>query len=168
MKLLMSARRNTLGWRIQPVLFVGPKPMNLDTGLLSLFQKQRRCGLKQTLRYCVNSRLMITSGKTRVGQSVSFMRNGAISSGTHATIYCVCEFQSVKGHGLDSDQDETKRRTSSTFDSGLRVATIFASHNCGMDRHSGYFCDHHHFTNSSKGHTKTFTPSNCALQTCVP
>ena len=35
------------------------------------------------------------------------------------------------------------------------------------DRHSGYFYDHHHFTNSIKGHTKTFTPSNCALQTCV-
>ena len=56
--------------------------------------------------------------------------------------YCVCDFQSVKGHGLDSDQDDTKRRTSSTFDSGLRVATIFASDSCGMDRHSGYFCDH--------------------------
>ena len=32
MKLLMSLRRNALGWRIQPVLFVGPKLMNLDTG----------------------------------------------------------------------------------------------------------------------------------------
>ena len=50
--------------------------------------------------------------------------------------YCVCEFQSVKKHGLDSDLDDTKRRTSSTFDSGLRLATIFASHRCGMDRHS--------------------------------
>ena len=48
--------------------------------------EQRRCGLRQTLRYCGNSRLMITSGKTRVSQSVSFMRNGAISSGTHVTI----------------------------------------------------------------------------------
>ena len=83
MKLLMSSRRNALGWRIHPVLFVGPKPMNLDIGLLSLFQKQRRCGLRQTLRYCGNSRLMITSGKTRVSQFVSFFWNGAISSGIH-------------------------------------------------------------------------------------
>ena len=86
MKLLMSPRRNALGWSIQPVLFVCPKPMNLDTGLLSLFQKQRRCGMRQTLNCYSNSKLMITSKKTRVSQSVSFMKNRAISSGTHATI----------------------------------------------------------------------------------
>ena len=87
---------------------------------------------------------------------------------TRDNITAYVNFNQSKDTGLDRDQDDTKRRTSSTFDSGLRVATIFASHSCGMDRHSGYFCDHHHFTNSSKGHTKTFTTSNCALQTCVP
>ena len=87
----------------------------------------------------------------------------------HARQYhCVLEFRSVKGHRLDGDHNDTKRRNSSTFASRIRVATISASNSCGMDRHSGYFCDHHYFTNISKGHTKTIISSNCALQTCVP
>ena len=89
--------------------------------------------------------------QTRASQSVFSMRSGATFFWEHARQYhCVCEFRSVKGHGLDDDQNDTKRRNSSTFDSRIRVATISASHSCGMDRHSGYFCDHHYFTNSSK------------------
>ena len=86
MKLLMSPRCNVLGWRIQPVLFVGLKQMNLDTGPLSLFQRQRRSVMRQTLRYCGNSRLMITSGKTRASQSVFSMRSGATFLRTRLTI----------------------------------------------------------------------------------
>ena len=138
MKLLMSPRRNALGWRTQLVLFVGPKTgesghwspitvpetegMWVETDPEILWQQQ------------VDDHVWENTGKP------------------------VClfyeEWSDLFGNmGLTATKmtrnDELPR-------------------SCGMDRHSGYFCDHHHFTNSSKGHTKTFTPSNCALQTCVP
>ena len=103
MKLLTSPRHNALGWRTQPVLFVGPKPMNLDTGLLSLFQNQRRCGLRQTLRYCGNSRLMITSGKTRVSQSASCLFDEEWSDlfgNTRDNITAYVNFNQSKDTGL--------------------------------------------------------------------
>ena len=100
MKLLMSPRRNALGWRIQPVLFVSPKLMNLDTGLLSLFQKKRRCGLRQTLRYCGNSRLMITSGKTRASQSLFHEEWSDLFGNTRDNITAYVNFNQSKDTGL--------------------------------------------------------------------
>ena len=85
------------------MLSVGPKPMNLDTGLLSLFQKQRRCGLRQTLRYCGNSRLMITSGKTRVSQSASCLFDEEWSDlfgNTRDNITAYVNFNQSKDTGL--------------------------------------------------------------------
>ena len=79
----MSHQHNVLGWRTQPVPFVGQELMIQDNGFPpQLWKMKKKCGLRQTLRCYGSSKLTITFGRTIGNLPVCAKKSGMSSSAT--------------------------------------------------------------------------------------